>query len=83
MYMAMPILVVMAGLICLPPGDLLHQGPQGVWVPRAPSDIPPSSSGVILIVFTYIIGAALGLPTGVFWAVTSGLVVGVIDRPPG
>ena len=76
-YMCMPVLVVMAGLIA----SLL-----GIFSIKALKAFGPQSalrystfiSGAILIVFTYIIGAALGLPTGVFLAVTSGLIAGVL-----
>jgi K(+)-stimulated pyrophosphate-energized sodium pump len=76
-YMCMPVLVVMAGLVA----SLL-----GIFSIKALKAVGPQSalrystfiSGVILIVFTYFIGAALGLPTGVFLAVTSGLVAGVL-----
>jgi len=76
-YMCMPVLVVMAGLVC----SLL-----GIFSIKALKAFGPQSalrystfiSGVFLIVFTYFIGAALGLPTGVFLAVTSGLVAGVL-----
>jgi K(+)-stimulated pyrophosphate-energized sodium pump len=73
----MPVLVVMGGLVA----SLL-----GIFSIKALKAFGPQSalrystfiSGGILIVFTYIIGAALGMPTGVFWAVTSGLVAGVL-----
>ena len=76
-YMCMPVLVVMGGLVA----SLL-----GIFSIKALKAFGPQSalrystfiSGGILIVFTYIIGAALGMPTGVFWAVTSGLVAGVL-----
>ncbi len=76
-YMCMPVLVVMAGLVA----SLL-----GIFSIKILKAFGPQSalrystfiSGVILIVFTYFIGAALGLPTGVFLAVTSGLVAGVL-----
>jgi K(+)-stimulated pyrophosphate-energized sodium pump len=76
-YMCMPVLVVMAGLVA----SLL-----GIFSIKALKAFGPQSalrystfiSGAILIVFTYFIGAALGLPTGVFLAVTSGLVAGVL-----
>jgi K(+)-stimulated pyrophosphate-energized sodium pump len=76
-YMCMPVLVVMAGLVA----SLL-----GIFSIKALKAFGPQSalrystfiSGVILIVLTYFIGAALGLPTGVFLAVTSGLVAGVL-----
>jgi K(+)-stimulated pyrophosphate-energized sodium pump len=76
-YMCMPVLVVMAGLVA----SLL-----GIFSIKVLKAFGPQSalrystfiSAGILIVFTFIIGAALGLPTGVFLAVTSGLVAGVL-----
>ena len=76
-YMCMPVLVVMAGLV----SSLL-----GIFSIKALKAFGPQSalrystfiSGGILIVFTYFIGAALGLPGGVFLAVTSGLIAGVL-----
>jgi K(+)-stimulated pyrophosphate-energized sodium pump len=76
-YMAMPILVVMGGLI----SSLL-----GVFSIRILKGFGPQSAlrystfiaGAVLIVLTYIINHSLNLPIGVFWAVVSGLIVGMI-----
>jgi K(+)-stimulated pyrophosphate-energized sodium pump len=75
-YMAMPILVVMGGLVA----SLL-----GIFSIKILKAFGPQSalrystfiSGAILIAMTYFIGNALGLPIGVFGAITSGLVAGV------
>jgi K(+)-stimulated pyrophosphate-energized sodium pump len=76
-YMAMPILVTMGGLVA----SLL-----GVFSIKILQSMGPQSAlrystfigGAILIIATYIINSSLGLPMGVFWAVVSGLVVGMI-----
>jgi K(+)-stimulated pyrophosphate-energized sodium pump len=76
-YMAMPLLVVMGGLVA----SLV-----GVFSIKVLENLHPQSAlrystfiaGIILIILTYIINQALGLPIGVFWAVVSGLIVGVI-----
>jgi K(+)-stimulated pyrophosphate-energized sodium pump len=76
-YMAMPLLVVMAGLIA---------SLAGVFSIKVLRSLGPQSAlryttfvaGAILIIFTYFINGALRLPMGVFWAVASGLIVGVI-----
>ncbi|WP_448382375.1 sodium-translocating pyrophosphatase [Desulfosoma sp.] len=76
-YMAMPLLVVMGGLI----SSFL-----GVFSLKAMSGMNPQSAlryttfvaAVAFIGITYYIDKALGLPAGVFYAVVSGLVVGII-----
>jgi K(+)-stimulated pyrophosphate-energized sodium pump len=76
-YMCMPVLVVMAGLVASLLGIFSIKALK-VFGPQSALRYSTFISGVILIVFTYFIGAALGLPTGVFLAVTSGLVAGVL-----
>jgi K(+)-stimulated pyrophosphate-energized sodium pump len=76
-YMAMPVLVVMGGLISSLLGVLSIKilkafGPQSAL--RYSTFI----AGAILIIFTIIITNSLGLPFGVFWAVLAGLIVGMI-----
>jgi K(+)-stimulated pyrophosphate-energized sodium pump len=76
-YMAMPLLVVMAGLVASLTGIfsiklLGNLGPQNAL--RYSTFV----AGAVLIIFTYLVNRGLGLPIGVFWAVVSGLVVGVI-----
>jgi len=76
-YMAMPLLVVMGGLI----SSFL-----GVFSLKAMSGMNPQSAlryttfvaAVAFVGITYYINKALGLPMGVFYAVVSGLVVGII-----
>jgi K(+)-stimulated pyrophosphate-energized sodium pump len=75
-YMAMPVLVVMGGLVASLLGIfsikfLKAFGPQSAL--RYSTFI----SGAILIAMTYVIGNSLGLPIGVFGAITSGLIAGV------
>jgi len=76
-YMAMPILVVIGGLV----SSLLGIASIGVLKRFGPQNALRYSTfiaGAILIALTLVIDRALGLPLGVFWAVTSGLVVGVV-----
>jgi K(+)-stimulated pyrophosphate-energized sodium pump len=76
-YMALPILVVMGGLI---------SSFAGVFSIQVLKSISPASAlryttfiaALIFVIITYNVIAALGLPTGVFWAVVAGLVVGII-----
>jgi K(+)-stimulated pyrophosphate-energized sodium pump len=75
-FMAMPILVVMAGLIA---------SFVGVFSIRAMAGMDPAQAlryttfvaGVILIGLVYYVTKQLGLPMGVFYAVVAGLLVGV------
>jgi K(+)-stimulated pyrophosphate-energized sodium pump len=76
-YMAMPILVVMAGLICSLLGVFSIKPLQSVG-PQSALRYSTFIAGALLIVLTLIINSALNLPMGVFWAVVSGLVVGMI-----
>jgi K(+)-stimulated pyrophosphate-energized sodium pump len=77
MYMAMPILVVMAGLISSLVGIFSIKVLQGMG-PQAALRYSTFIGGGILVILTWIIKSSLGLPSGVFWAVVSGLVVGMI-----
>jgi K(+)-stimulated pyrophosphate-energized sodium pump len=77
MYMALPILVVMAGLISSLVGIFSIKILQGLG-PQAALRYSTFIGGGILVILTWIIKSSLGLPSGVFWAVVSGLVVGMI-----
>ena len=77
MYMALPILVVMAGLISSLVGIFSIKVLQGLG-PQAALRYSTFIGGGILVILTWIIKSSLGLPSGVFWAVVSGLVVGMI-----
>jgi K(+)-stimulated pyrophosphate-energized sodium pump len=76
-YMAMPLLVVMGGLLA----SLV-----GVFSILVLQNLSPQSAlrystfigGIILIGLTYGVNVALGLPLGVFWAIVAGLIVGVV-----
>jgi K(+)-stimulated pyrophosphate-energized sodium pump len=35
-------------------------------------------AGAIFLIITYLVNSALSLPTGVFWAVASGLIIGIV-----
>ncbi len=75
-YMAMPLLVVMGGLL----SSLV-----GVFSIQALKNINPAGAlryttfiaGIVFIILTYNTNSLLGLPIGVFWAVLSGLLVGI------
>jgi K(+)-stimulated pyrophosphate-energized sodium pump len=77
LYMAMPLLVVMAGLIASVVGVFSIKILKGLG-PQNALRYSTFIGGAILIILTLIIQNGLGLPMGVFWAVVSGLVVGVI-----
>ncbi|MBW2091922.1 MAG: sodium-translocating pyrophosphatase [Deltaproteobacteria bacterium] len=76
-YMAMPLLVVMGGLIC---------SFVGVFSIKVLKSISPASAlryttfiaAAVFIIITFFINRALGLPLGVFWAILAGLLVGII-----
>ena len=76
-YMAMPVLVVMGGLIASFIGILSIKALKNI-SPQAALRYSTFISGAILILFTLMINRGLGLPPGVFWAVVSGLVVGMV-----
>ncbi|MFP3928412.1 MAG: sodium-translocating pyrophosphatase [Desulfobacteraceae bacterium] len=76
-YMAMPILVVMAGLL---------SSFVGVFSIKAFAKGNPASAlryttfvaGAVFIVLTIIVTSSLGMPWGCFWAVVSGLICGMV-----
>ena len=77
LYMVMPILVVMAGLVA----SLFGVFSIKILEKLKPQDALRYSTfiaGAFLIVFTLIINLSLGLPIGVFWAVVAGLIIGMI-----
>ncbi len=76
-YMAMPVLVVMGGLVASLIGVFSIKILQGMG-PQNALRYSTFIGGAILIIVTYIINSSLGLPMGVFWAVVSGLIVGMI-----
>lgn len=76
-YMSMPVLVVMAGLIASLVGVLSIKALKGAG-PQAALRYSTFIGGAVLIVLTLIIQSGLGLPMGTFWAVVSGLIVGMI-----
>jgi K(+)-stimulated pyrophosphate-energized sodium pump len=76
-YMAMPLLVVMGGLVASLIGVFSIRILQGLG-PQSALRYSTFIGGAILIIFTLIIDRSLGLPIGVFWAVVSGLIVGMI-----
>ncbi len=76
-YMAMPLLVVMGGLV---------SSFAGVFSIQVLKNINPASAlryttfvaAIIFLIITWLVNSSLGLPSGVFWAITSGLIVGII-----
>jgi K(+)-stimulated pyrophosphate-energized sodium pump len=77
MYMAMPVLVVIGGLISSLVGVLSIKALKGMG-PQSALRYSTFVAAAILVILTYIIRAFLGLPMGVFWAVVSGLIVGIV-----
>jgi K(+)-stimulated pyrophosphate-energized sodium pump len=76
MFMAMPILVVMAGLLSSFGGVFsikIFQGGNPAGALRYTTFV----AALIFVVLTVLITRALGMPMGAFWAIFSGLVVGI------
>lgn len=76
-YMAMPILVVMAGLVSSLLGVFSIKILQ-VFGPQSALRYSTFVAGAMLVILTLIINKALNLPMGVFWAVVSGLILGIL-----
>jgi K(+)-stimulated pyrophosphate-energized sodium pump len=76
-YMAMPVLVVIGGLISSLIGVFSIKALKGLG-PQNALRYSTFVAAAILLILTYTIRVFLGLPMGVFWAVVSGLVVGII-----
>jgi len=76
-YMAYPLLVVMGGLIASFIGILSIKILQRM-SPQAALRYSTFISAACLLVFSYIITVYLKLPIGVFWAVLSGLIAGML-----
>ena len=75
-YMAAPVLIVMAGLLSSFFGVFsikIFQGGNPAGALRYTTFV----AAAIFTVFTYIIVTAIGMPTGAFWAVFSGLLCGI------
>jgi K(+)-stimulated pyrophosphate-energized sodium pump len=77
LYMSFPVLVVIGGLISSLIGVLSIKVLKGMG-PQNALRYSTFVAAAILVILTYIIRESLGLPMGVFWAVVSGLVVGII-----
>ena len=76
-YMAMPLLVVMGGLLASFVGVFSIQILKTI-SPAAALRYTTFIAAGVFVILTYIITSALGLPLGVFWAVVAGLVVGIV-----
>ena len=76
-YMAMPVLVVVGGLISSLIGIFSIKALKGMG-PQNALRYSTFVAAAILVILTYIIDSSLGLPVGVFWAVVSGLLAGIV-----
>jgi K(+)-stimulated pyrophosphate-energized sodium pump len=77
MYMALPILVTIAGLISSLIGVFSIKALKGMG-PQSALRYSTFVAAAVLVILTYIVVSSLGIPIGTFWAVVSGLVVGII-----
>jgi len=75
-YMTMPVLVVMAGLLSSFVGVFSIKVFQG-GNPAGALRYTTFVAGAIFVILTLIITKYLGMPTGTFWAVFSGLLCGI------
>jgi K(+)-stimulated pyrophosphate-energized sodium pump len=76
MYMAMPILVIMAGLLSSFVGVFsikIFQGGNPAGALRYTTFV----AAVVFVILTAIITSGLGMPWGTFWAIFSGLLCGI------
>jgi K(+)-stimulated pyrophosphate-energized sodium pump len=75
-YMAMPILVVMAGLLSSFAGvfsiKIFQKGN-----PAGALRYTTFVAAIIFIILTYLVTKSLGMPMGAFWAIFSGLLCGI------
>jgi K(+)-stimulated pyrophosphate-energized sodium pump len=76
-YMVCPLLVVMGGLVASFFGIMSIKVFQNI-SPQAALRYTTFVAAAILIALTYYIVKMLGLPTGVFWSVISGLFCGIL-----
>ena len=76
MYMAMPILVVMAGLLASFVGVFSIKVFQG-GSPAGALRYTTFVAAGIFVIFTAIVTGVMGMPWGAFWAVFSGLLCGI------
>jgi K(+)-stimulated pyrophosphate-energized sodium pump len=76
-YMALPILVTIAGLISSLIGVFSIKALKGMG-PQNALRYSTFVAAAALVILTYIVVSSLGIPIGTFWAVVSGLVVGII-----
>ena len=76
-FMALPILVVMAGILSSFIGvfsiKLFQKGN-----PAGALRYTTFVAAIIFVILTYVVVKTLGMPIGPFWAVLSGLVIGII-----
>ncbi len=77
LYMALPVLVVIGGLISSLIGVLSIKVLKGMG-PQNALRYSTFVGAAVLVILTYIVVSSLGIPMGPFWAVVSGLVVGII-----
>lgn len=75
-YMAMPLLVIMAGFVAAIIGTFSMNILKNI-NPQAALRYSTFIAAGLLIVFSYIVCKSVGLPVGVFWAIVFGLVAGI------
>jgi K(+)-stimulated pyrophosphate-energized sodium pump len=76
MYMSMPILIVMAGMVSSFVGVFsikIFQGGNPAGALRYTTFV----AAIVFVIFTAIITSSMGMPWGAFWAVFSGLLCGI------
>jgi K(+)-stimulated pyrophosphate-energized sodium pump len=76
-WMAFPLLVVMGGLVASSIG-VLSMYQLKSFDPQKALRYSTFVGAILMLIFTAIIAAGLGLPGGVFWAVLSGCLAGIV-----
>ena len=77
LYMALPVLVTIAGLLSSLIGVFSIKALKGLG-PQNALRYSTFVAATVLVLLTYLVVKSLGLPKGPFWAVVSGLVVGIV-----
>jgi K(+)-stimulated pyrophosphate-energized sodium pump len=77
LYMALPVLVTIAGLLSSLIGVFSIKALKGLG-PQNALRYSTFVAATVLVLLTYLVVKSIGLPKGPFWAVVSGLVVGIV-----
>jgi K(+)-stimulated pyrophosphate-energized sodium pump len=77
-WMAFPLLVIMAGLIASSIGVLSMYYLRNTTSPQSALRYSTFIGAVLMLLFTLFLSKGLGLPLGVFWAVFSGCLAGIV-----